>query len=97
PDADKKALEDFKEFKNQQSPEYADLEYAKKIGVKPEDMRAYRDIVEKIKNINNPETNRPVIEELQNLFTRIIARRLKPRQVPKHPVDEGDFLVDPVG
>lgn len=43
----------------------------------------------------NPETNVGILEELRNLFFRIIAKRFKIAQAPKYPVEEGDELVDP--
>lgn len=75
----------------------ADRDYAEKIGVKPEDLRNYRAIVESLQRIINPETGESVIEELRKLIARIIARRLKPTPGPRYPVEEGEDLVDPAG
>lgn len=77
--------------------ERADKEYADKLGVKVEDLKRYRSIAESIQKIINPETRESVIEELKNLFNRIIARRLKPTPAPKYPMEEGEDLVDPAG
>lgn len=89
----------FKEWKESQSgkssPEKADEDYAKKLGVEKGDLQKYRKIVESLEKIINPETDVSVIEELKNLFSRIISKRLKKVFAPKYPVDEGDDLVDP--
>lgn len=75
----------------------ADKEYASNLGVKVEDLRRYRSIVESLQNVINPETRENVIEELKALFPRIISRRLKPIPTPRYPVEEGEDLVDPAG
>ncbi|MBI5400610.1 MAG: VWA domain-containing protein [Candidatus Yonathbacteria bacterium] len=50
-----------------------------------------------MQNIISPETNQSVVEDLRELFRRIIARRKKKWIVPKYPLEEGDILDDPVG
>jgi hypothetical protein len=69
---------------------------AEKLGVKPEEVKKYKDIVQELHK-NKPETNESVIDELEHVIRRIISRRLKERQVPRYPVEEGDELVDPAG
>jgi hypothetical protein len=91
---------EFKKWKESQktSPlERADREYADKLGVKTEDLKRYRAIVESLKKVVDPETGESVIEELRNLIARIIAKRLKPTPAPRYPVEEGEELVDPSG
>lgn len=91
-----KALKEWKEAqKGKDSKDKADEDYAKKIGVEKKDLQDYRKIVDNLEKMVNPETDVSVIEELKNLFSRIIAKRLKVAQAPKYPVDEGDELVDP--
>jgi hypothetical protein len=91
-----KALKEWKEAqKGKDSKDKADEDYAQKIGVEKKDLQDYRKIVENLQKIVNPETDVGLIEELQNLFSRIISKRLKTAQAPKYPVDEGDELVDP--
>jgi hypothetical protein len=89
----------FKEWQEAQkgkgSADKADEDYAKKIGVEKKDLQDYRKIVENLAKIVNPETDVSIIEELKNLFSRIISKRLKKAQAPKYPVEEGDELVDP--
>src|SRR3989344_5499929 len=89
----------FKEWQEKQkaktSPDKMDEEYAKKIGVEKKDLQDYRKMVESLKKITNPETNIGVVEELRNLFSRIISKRLKMVQAPRYPVEEGEELVDP--
>jgi hypothetical protein len=91
----KKALKEYKEEKAKNSPDKADEEYAQKLGVEKKDLQEYRKIAEALQKIVNPETNVSVMEELKNLFSRIIAKRLKERLSPKYPVEEGDELSDP--
>ncbi len=58
-------------------------------------MQEYRKIVNEIEKIVNPETDVGVVEELRNLFSRIISKRLKMALAPQYPVEDGDELVDP--
>lgn len=81
--------------KKENSADKADEDYAKKIGVEKKDLQNYRKIVESLEKMVNPETDVGIIEELKNLFSRIISKRLKIAQAPKYPVEEGDELVDP--
>lgn len=91
----KKAFKEWKEEKQKNNPDKADQEYAERIGVEKKDLQEYRRIAESLEKLINPETNVGVIEELKNLFLRIISKRLKERFVPKYPVEEGDELSDP--
>jgi len=91
-----KALKEWKEVqKGKESKDKADDDYAKNIGVEKTDLQNYRKIVENLEKMANPETDVSVIEELRNLFSRIISKRLRKVQAPKYPVEEGDELVDP--
>ena len=91
-----KAFEDWKKVqKEKDSKDKADEDYAQKIGVEKEQLQNYRKIVEELNKIINSETNISLVEELRNLFYRIISKRLKKAQAPKYPVEEGDDLVDP--
>lgn len=90
-----KAFKEWKEGREKNSPDKADEDYAKKIGVEKTDLQKYRKIVENLGKIVNPETDVGVVEELKNLFSRIISKRLKIAQAPKYPVEEGEELVDP--
>lgn len=91
----KKALKDWKKEQKENPGEKADKEYADKIGVKKEDLQKYRDIVKLLNNVVNPETSETLVEELRSIFSRIIAKRLKPTFAPKYPMEEGEDLVDP--
>jgi len=91
-----KALKEWKEAqKGKDSKDKADEDYAKKIGVEKKDLQDYRKIVENLEKMVNPETDVSIVEELKNLFSRIISKRLKAMQAPKYPVEEGEELVDP--
>ena len=91
-----KALKEWKEAqKGKNSKDKADEDYAKKIGVEKKDLQDYRKIVESLEKMVNSETDVSIIEELKNLFSRIISKRLKTAQAPKYPVEEGDELADP--
>jgi len=91
----KKAFKEWKEEKQKNNPDKIDQEYADKIGVEKKDLQEYRKIAEELQKIVNPETNVGVMEELKNLFSRIIAKRLKERLSPKYPVEEGEELTEP--
>jgi hypothetical protein len=91
----KKAFKEWKEEKQKNNPDKMDQEYADKIGVEKKDLQEYRKITEELQKIVNPETNVSIVEELKNLFSRIIAKRLKERLFPKYPVEEGDELAEP--
>ena len=94
-----KAFKEWKEGqKEKKDPDAQDKEYAKKIGLGKEgykDLQKYRDVVSSLEKLVNPETDVSVLEELKNLFSRIISKRLKVAQTPKYPVEEGDELSDP--
>ena len=91
----KKALQEWKEEKQKNNPDKIDQEYADKLGVLKKDLQEYRKISEELEKIVNPETDVGIMEELKNLFSRIIAKRTKERFSPKYPVEEGDELSDP--
>jgi len=90
-----KTLKEWKEEKQKNNPDKIDQDYADKIGVEKKDLQEYRKIAESLEKIVNPETNVSILEELRNLFNRIISKRLKPKQAPRYPVEEGDELSDP--
>lgn len=90
-----KAFKEWKEAKKEGGADKADEEYSKSIGVEKEDLQKYRKVVDDLQKTVNPETGVEVLEELRNLFSRIISKRTKAVQAPKYPVEEGDELVDP--
>lgn len=90
-----KAFKEWKEIQKKNSPDKADEDYAQKIGVEKKDLQEYRKIVNELEKIVNPETDVGIVEELRNLFSRIISKRLKMALAPQYPVEEGDELVDP--
>jgi len=91
-----KALKAWKEAENtKDTPDKADGEYAAKLGVEKEYLQKYRKEVEALAKVVNPETGESILEELKNLFSRIISKRIKPQFAPRYPVTEGDELVDP--
>lgn len=91
----KKAFKGWQESKGENPLERADNEYAEKLGVKKADLEKYRNTVKSFEKIINPETGENIIQELRNLIKRIIAKRLKPAEAPRYPVEEGEDLVDP--
>ncbi|OIO46965.1 MAG: hypothetical protein AUJ28_01545 [Parcubacteria group bacterium CG1_02_37_51] len=91
----KKAFKEYKEEKQKNNPDKIDQEYADKLGVEKKDLQKYRKLAEELEKIVNPETNVSIMEELKNLFSRIIAKRMREQFSPKYPVEEGDELVDP--
>lgn len=90
-----KAFKEYIEAAKENSVEKADQEYADRIGVRKKDLQKYREIVKSFEKIINPETGESLVEELQQIFKRIIAKRLKPQSAPRYPVEEGEDLVHP--
>lgn len=76
--------------------ERADQAYAQQLGVEKTALQRYRQLVAQLSTVVNPETHQTIIEELRELIRRIIAERVKPAVAPKYPLEEGDYLVDPV-
>ncbi len=90
-----KVLKQWKEKRGvDNAGDKADGEYAKKIGVEKSDLQRYRTLVKNLNETVNPETRVGIIEELRNLFSRIISKRLKVIHAPRYPVEEGEELVD---
>lgn len=83
------------EAKGEDTGKRASEAYAAAQGVTPKDLRVYRRFPETVEQINNPETNERVIEELRALFAQIITRRKKRLLAPKYPLPEGDLLAYP--
>lgn len=96
-EAEEKAFKEWQEEQKKESTEARDEEYAKSLGVSKKALNEYRAINKALQGVMNPETNQSVVEELHELFTRIIARRKRKWVVPKYPLEEGDTLDDPVG
>lgn len=69
--------------------------YARSQGVTSEDLREYNRFRERAEEMKNPETNERIIDELREIFERIIVRRVKPVGIPKYPLSEGDLLLYP--
>ncbi len=62
---------------------------AKDLDVDVNDLRAYDNIKDRLESIVDTENNKSVIEQLSELFRRIISKRKKDRMVSKAPVAEG--------
>jgi len=91
----KKDLETWIE-ENGDPEKQANKKLAEKLGVKASEVKVYKDIAKKL-HTHNPETKESVINALERVIRDIISRRLKAKQVPKYPVEDGDELVDPAG
>lgn len=92
-----KAVKKYEEAKkNEKSPaELAEEAYAKAEGVTVNELREYRRFLEELEEIKNPETNETVIEEIREIFRKVIAERKKKILKSKLPVEEGDLLAFP--
>ena len=92
-----KAFEEWKKNKEncKENKDKADEDYAEKIGVTKESLQNYRKVAERVRNMVNENTGVEVLEEMKNLFFRIISKRAQKSFVPKYPTEEGDYLVDP--
>ncbi|OGJ02518.1 hypothetical protein A3G06_01265 [Candidatus Nomurabacteria bacterium RIFCSPLOWO2_12_FULL_46_14] len=91
----KKALEEWQATPKENPLDVADREYAEKLGVQTEDIRRYRDIVKSLEKAINTETGETLIDELHQIFRRIISRRIKPAMKPRYPTEEGEDLIHP--
>ncbi len=92
-DVQKKALDEWVE-ENGDEEKKKNKAVADMLGVNVEDLKKYKDIVKNLHTIN-PYTQESMIDDLENLIKRIISKRLKEKQMPKYPVEEGAELVDP--
>ena len=95
-----KAVKKYIEAKQKKGTEKTEEEmlqeaYAREAGVSVEDLRTYQNFWSEVENIQNPETNERVIEELRAIFRKIIAERMAPRLRPKLPTTEGEILARP--
>jgi hypothetical protein len=95
-----KAVKKYIEAKQKKGAEKTEEEmlqeaYAREAGVSVEDLRTYQNFWSEVENIQNPETNERVIEELRAIFRKIIAERMAPRLRPKLPTTEGEILARP--
>ncbi|HMO78501.1 MAG TPA: VWA domain-containing protein [Candidatus Paceibacterota bacterium] len=89
----RQALKDWIE-ENSDPEKQANKKLAEKLGVKEAEVKAYKDIAKGL-HAKNPEMKESVIDALERVIRDIISRRLKAKQMPKYPVEEGDELVDP--
>ncbi|MCR4285386.1 MAG: VWA domain-containing protein [Candidatus Kaiserbacteria bacterium] len=94
-DAQKEALKKWVQ-ENGSEEDRVNKALAERLGVKKEEVKAYKDIARSL-NAPNPETQESVIDDLEKVIRRIISRRLKEKHKPRYPVEEGDELVDPAG
>ncbi|KKW24712.1 MAG: hypothetical protein UY70_C0005G0035 [Candidatus Kaiserbacteria bacterium GW2011_GWB1_52_6] len=95
-----KAVKKYIEAKQKTGTEKTEEEmlqeaYAREAGVSVEDLRTYQNFWSEVENIQNPETNERVLEELRAIFRKIIAERMAPRLRPKLPTTEGEILARP--
>jgi hypothetical protein len=93
----KRVFKDWQKENGKEAKEEKELkEYADKIGVKVEDLKTYRDIIQKLEEAFNKETGDSIRKELIALLERIISNRIKEEQKPRYPLEEGELLIDPV-
>jgi hypothetical protein len=91
---EQKAVEEYIEKQSSvESYKERSLEaYAQAEGVTVEDLKGYRRYMEKVENLRNPETNELLIEEIREIFRRIIAERTAKLPQSKMPQSEGVTL-----
>lgn len=92
-----KAVENFIKAKKKEktADEMMEDAYAKAEGVTAEELKEYRSFWREIEDIEDPETNEKVVEELREIFRKIIAERKKKIIASKLPVSEGEILAYP--
>ncbi len=93
----KKAVEKYvAEKKGGKSMEDMSKEaYAQAAGVTTTELNEYENFWHQLEQIRNPETNEAVIEELREMFQKIINERKKKSYVSKYPTEEGEILAFP--
>jgi len=92
----KKKIEEYVKSQQGKSAEQEALEaYAKAEGVSLNEIKEYQRFFSQLESLENPETGEKVIEELRRIFKQIIAERKKERYAPKHPLSEGEILINP--
>lgn len=69
--------------------------YAREHGVTREDIEGYAHLWDEVERIANPDTGESVVEELRELFRKIITERRGEKYRSKQPVREGDLLIKP--
>lgn len=69
--------------------------YAKEAGVSVEDLRAYQDFWQSVEELRSPDADMTVVEQIREVFRKIITERLAPVRRPKQPVEEGEYLIRP--
>ena len=91
------AVKNYIEAKKKQktADELALEAYTKAEGVKTEELLEYRKFWQEVENLKNPETDEYLVEELREIFKRIITERMKPKISSKYPEKEGDLLMFP--
>lgn len=69
--------------------------YARAADVSVEDLREYQRFWAEVEQLRSPETDQPVIEELRQLFRRILTERTQRVPRSRLPVSEGELLARP--
>ena len=92
-----KAVEDFLKAKKKEktADEMMEEAYAKAEGVTVEELREYRSFWREIEDIENPETNEKVVEELRKSSEKLSRKGKKKVPTLKLPVSEGEILAYP--
>lgn len=90
-----KAFKVWQESHKESEASKVDRQYAERLGVKKENLETYRKIVKSLEDVCDLQTNESVIDELEQLWRRIISKRRKQYQAPQYPLVEGEDLVDP--
>lgn len=92
---DKATAESDAKAKSSNTKEGAERAYAEASGVSVKELRAYQEFYGQLSTLAGQEGERTALEELRELFERIVAERLRPQTVPKRPVSQGHRLVRP--
>lgn len=91
------AVKEAQQHTAQQAGEHDAREqaYARAADVSVEDLREYQRFWAEVEQLRNLETDQPVIEELRQLFRRILTERTKRVPRSRLPVSEGELLARP--
>lgn len=89
-----KSIKEYKKSNNKSIEEMQLEVLAKKEGLSVSDLKEYQSFWSNIENLQNEETGESVVEELRQVFKKIITKRLPPKQTLVSNLEEGNEIED---
>ena len=94
------AVKEYSDYEKSHTQDSISLEerqlkaLAEREGVSTQDLKNYQRFWSQIENLTNPKTNEKVVDELRDIFQKIITKRQPPQQHLRTNLDEGSELDD---